>query len=210
MTSTNQELIEELLADGVLMTDRIIQAFRRVDRAGFVPLNQRAEAYENRPLPIGFGQTISQPLTVAIMLEALQPQPGERVLDIGAGSGWVSALLADLVGPKGLVIAVERIPALAKQARTNLLPLNLTNLRLSAGDASRGWLAGAPYHVIHVAAAAPALPVELKAQLVTGGRLIIPVGQPVQDLALITKTSENRFVERRIPGFQFVPLISGD
>lgn len=201
-------MIDELKSLGVLRTPRIVAAFQKIDRKVFVPSDLKYRAYENIPLPIGHGQTISQPLTVAIMLEALQPKAGDRVLDVGAGSGWVSALLGDLVGPNGRVMGIERIPMLAAQAQKNLAAFTLPQVRVMAGDASRGWPRSAPYDLIHVAAAAPDIPKELLHQLVPGGRLIIPVGEPVQDLALITKKEDNTFSEHRIPGFQFVPLIS--
>ncbi|MBI2984667.1 MAG: protein-L-isoaspartate(D-aspartate) O-methyltransferase [Candidatus Kerfeldbacteria bacterium] len=205
---TNDSMVDQLVADGRLKTERIIAAWRAIDRARFVPPDEQAAAYENRPLPIGFGQTISQPLTVAIMLEALQPRTGERVLDIGAGSGWVTALLATIVGPGGSVVAIERIPQLARKAKQNLISFSLAHVELKTADGSRGWPSQGPYDIIHVAAAAPATPAGLKQQLRIGGRLIIPVGQHVQDLVLIERTNEQRYSEKRFPGFQFVPLIA--
>lgn len=205
---TNDGLITRLIDEGVLKTPRVIDAFRAVDRAKFVPRELPDHVYANIPLPIGYGQTISQPLTVAIMLELLQPQAKEHCLDVGAGSGWVTALLATLVGPRGRVTAVERLRPLAALAERNLQPLKLPNITVHSGDASHGWADGAPYDVIHVAAATASLPGELKQQLAVGGRLVIPVGQDVQDLALITKISDTAFTERRYPGFQFVPLIA--
>ncbi len=205
---SNDNLIQQLIEDGVLKLPAIIDAFRVVDRAKFVPTELHDHVYANIPLPIGYGQTISQPLTVAIMLELLQPQAKEHCLDVGAGSGWVTALLATLVGPRGRVTAVERLRPLTALAERNLKPLNLPQATVRSGDASHGWADGAPYDVIHVAAATATLPGELKQQLTVGGRLVIPVGQDVQDLALITKISDTTFTERRYPGFQFVPLIS--
>lgn len=206
--STLDTLIESLNAQGVLQSERIRHAFRRVDRARFLPFEVRDQAYKNIPVPIGFGQTISQPLTVAIMLEALQPKERDHVLDIGAGSGWATALLATIVGLRGRVTGVELIPQLAETAKKNIARENIPNVSIIAGDASRGWLHGAPYDVIHVAAAAPEIIPEFQKQLAVGGRLILPVGEPVQDLALITKTGDNTYTEHRIPGFQFVSLIS--
>jgi protein-L-isoaspartate(D-aspartate) O-methyltransferase len=203
-----EDLVSELQREGVLKTPRIVQAFQAIDRAAFVPKHFQRQAYDNIPLPIGYGQTISQPYTVALMLEFLQPKEREHALDIGAGSGWVTALLATLVGSRGSVVGVERIPPLADRAQSTLLKFRFPQATVVRGDASRGWALTAPYDLIHVAAAAPAIPLELRQQLAAGGRIIIPVGEPIQDLALITKTGDNSFTEQRLSGFQFVPLIS--
>lgn len=208
MPDTNRDLIAALKQTGVLRTSRIEQAFHDVDRVDFVSADLRPHAYEDVPLPIGFSQTISQPTTVAIMLEALQPQPNERCLDIGAGSGWVTALLAVLVTPTGQVTGVERLPDLARQLSERIAGRKRPNILITTGDASRGWPPGAPYDIIHVAAAAAAIPPELIQELRFGGRLIMPVGDDTQDLALITKTGDNTYSERRYSGFQFVPLIT--
>lgn len=200
-------LISKLESAKILRTPAVSNALRNVDRKLFIPEAGRNLAYEDAPLPIGYGQTISQPLTVALMMELLQPRPGELVLDVGSGSGWAAALLGWLVGPQGRVISVERIPQLAASARRSVARAGFKNVEIVVGDASRGWAENGPYDVIHVAAAADSVPSELKSQLKPGGRLIIPIGDPVQDLALITKNSDNTYQERRIPGFQFVPLI---
>jgi len=203
-----EDLISALTQQGILRSPKIISAFKAVPRWKFVTDGLIDHAADDIPLPIGYGQTISQPLTVAIMLEALQPKTGEQCLDVGAGSGWVSALLSTLVGPTGKVLGFERIPQLTRVAQNRLRIEALTNVTIESGDASHGWSADAPYDIIHVAAAARSVPAEMKEQLVIGGRLIIPVGEPVQDLALITKIEDNKFSDRRIPGFQFVPLIN--
>lgn len=205
---TNNNLVDQLVADGYLRTPRLIEAFRQVDRADFVPVEIRDQAYANIPLPTMAGQTISQPLTVAIMLEELQPRVKEYCLDVGAGSGWVAALLGQLVGPRGKVIAVERISHLVDLAKKNLAQDGVKNVELIRGDASHGWPEGAPFDIIHVAAATDKVPAEFISQLAVGGRLIIPIGEFVQDLAVITKIKDNRTTERRLPGFQFVPLIN--
>ncbi|MBI3115433.1 MAG: protein-L-isoaspartate(D-aspartate) O-methyltransferase [Candidatus Kerfeldbacteria bacterium] len=201
--------LRELLQSGVLRTSPLIAAFERIDRAAFIPASVRDAAALNIPLPIGHAQTISQPWTVAFMLEALQPQPGDAVLDVGSGSGWATALLADLVGPRGHVYAIERIPALRAFGERNVLRAGLRNVTFATGDGSRGWPAAAPFQRIHVAAAAPrAVPEPLKEQLAVGGRLIIPVGEWTQTLVLVTRKDPEQFTERRYPDFQFVPLVS--
>jgi protein-L-isoaspartate(D-aspartate) O-methyltransferase len=205
---TNDELIVSLEKDGALKTERIVDAFRAVDRQLFVPAEYKHDAYRDAPLPLTQGATISQPYTVAVMLEALQPQLGEHCLDIGAGSGWVSALLAALVGLDGQVIAVERLALLAVAAKRALASCGVENVMYIVGDAHNGWPDEAPYDCIHVAAATNDTPKALIDQLAMGGRLIIPVGEFVQELVLITKISDTRTTERRIPGFQFVSLVT--
>lgn len=205
---TNDSLLTSLIDGGVLKTERIITAFRTIDRQHFVPTALQTDAYRDTPLPLAQGATISQPYTVAVMLEALHPKSGERCLDIGAGSGWVSALLATLVGIGGQVFAIERLASLAVAAKLALQACRIENVTYIVGDAQRGWPRHAPYDCIHVAAASNDVPAELIKQLAIGGRLIIPVGAFVQELVLITKISDTRTTEYRIPGFQFVPLIT--
>lgn len=208
MANSNAVLIESLRQSGVLHSPRIVAAFERVDRAWFVPRAHQHFAYLDEPLPIGQGQTISQPTTVAIMLEAVQPQPGDNVLDVGAGSGWVAALLGQMVGPSGHVTAIELLPALADRAWAAIKRAGLKQVDYRVGDAHAGWPAGQPYNVIHVAAAALLLPKELQTQLTIGGRLVIPIGQPIQDLVVVTRTSKTLYTKRHMPGFRFVPLVS--
>ncbi len=203
-----KELIKRLKAEGILRTPRIIQAFEKVNREGFVTPEYLGEASVNEPLPIGYGQTISQPLTVAFMLELLQPEPGNRVLDVGAGSGWTAALLADVVGPEGKVYAVERIPQLKKFCSDNVRRAGYTNVEVLTSDGSRGLSEQAPFDRIEVAAAAKEIPPALIDQLAVGGKLVIPVGEYVQDVVLVEKLRRGQYRERRFPGFQFVPLVT--
>lgn len=205
-----EALIQELIADGYLKTPRIIEAFRQVRRRDFLPDDLKGDEAVNAPLPIGYGQTISQPLTVAIMLELLQPREGDNVLDIGAGSGWTAALFSYLVGPKGKVIAMERVPQLAEKLKGKREKLKMENVTIIEGDGSRGYPKEAPFAIIHVAAAAEEFPEVLKDQLGEGGRLVVPVGRGLQDLVLVRRTGPKTFTEERVPGFQFVPLIEGD
>lgn len=205
-----EELLRQLQEQGYLTTPRIIEAFRAVSRDAFVLPDYRADAARNEPLPIGYGQTISQPLTVALMLELLQPVLGERVLDVGAGSGWTAALLKHLVGEKGSVVAVERVPQLRRFAEENLARAGV-DVKVVGGDGSRGVSASAPFDVIHVAAAARrGVPEPLKAQLAVHGRLVVPVGEASQTMTLLTRTSPTKYAQRHIPGFSFVPLIEGE
>lgn len=206
-TMTLDALIGELQKSHVLKTPRIIEAFRRIDRRLFVVDEFQERAYADFPLPIGYGQTISQPTVVAMMLELVQPKPGERCLDIGMGSGWVAALLAEIVGDTGRVYGIERIPELAERASALVGAAGKENITVINGDGSRGWDDQAPYDVIHIAAAAPSVHPGWKKQLTPGGRLVVPVGEVLQDLVLITKIGDNRYMERHLSGFQFVPLM---
>lgn len=203
-----KELILRLKSEGILKTPSIIRAFEVVGRQDFVTAEYHPDASLNEPLPIGYGQTISQPLTVAFMLELLRPEEGHRVLDVGAGSGWTAALLAELVGTTGVVVAIERIPQLMKFAEENLKRSGYERVKLVRGDGSKGFPELAPYDRIHVAAAGTEVPGALLDQLAVGGRLVMPVGEYVQDVVLIIKEKRGEYREQRFPGFQFVPLIT--
>lgn len=196
------------MAEGYLKTPALIAAFRAIDRARFVPEKQQEEAYGNYPLPIGFGQTISQPLTVAFMLEELQPRAGEKILDVGAGSGWQTALLAQCVGGSGKVIAMERMPQLATMARANVAQFGFIEqgvAQVVAGDGSLGYPAEAPFDKIIAAASAREIPAAWKEQLRVGGKIVAPVGESIM---VLEKKGENDFEKKQFFGFQFVPLIS--
>jgi len=203
-----QKLIDELIKDGYLRSPEVIDAFLRIDRADFVNTHIIDEAYGNYPLHIGFNQTISQPATVAFMLELLKVQKGDKVLDVGSGSGWQTALLATLVGHTGQVFAVERIDELLTFGRQNCQKFNFDNIEFILGDGSKGLEDIAPFDRIIVAAAAPEIPPEFKKQLKVGGRLVIPIGEGTQDIVMVEKQSDKKYYEERRPGFVFVPLIS--
>lgn len=203
-----EELIKELIEENYLKTERIINAFKKIKREDFLPPELKIEADQNNPLPIGYGQTISQPLTVAFMLELLQAARGDKILDVGSGSGWQTVLLAELVGPAGKVIAIERVPNLAKFGQTNAAKYNFQNIEFICGDGTRGFKNAAPYDKIIVAAAAEiGIPDILLQQLKVGGRLVIPVGKYEQDMVMVDKISNTDYKEKKYPGFQFVPLV---
>lgn len=187
------------------VSERVVEAMSRVPRELFVPDELRPMAYEDRPLPIGYGQTISAPHMVAIMCDLLDLHEGMKVLEVGGGCGYHAAVMAELVGPSGHVYSVERIPELVEIARRNLERAGYRNVSMIAGDGSLGYREQAPYDRISVAASAPDIPEPLKEQLRPGGRMVIPVGSYSQDLLVVTKNHEIR-VERAM-GVIFVPLI---
>ena len=207
MAATNNELVDELVRGGYLKNPALIEAFREVDRADFVPPEFKDEAYVNAPLPIGLDQTISQPLTVAFMLELLMPQPGEKILDVGTGSGWQITLLAHAVGEKGKVIGIERIEALKRTAGRNINKYKdlRSRIKIFLNDGSKGYEEEAPYDKIIAAAAAEEIPPAWKEQLKTGGIIVAPVGASVISM---NKTAADQFETREYYGFSFVPLIS--
>lgn len=203
-------LINQLISEGYLKTLRIINAFRKVHRRDFLPESIKDDYALNIPLPIDYGQTISQPLTVAFMLELLQPKSGEKILDVGSGSGWQTAMLAEIVGETGKVIAIERIPNLKEFGEKNVNKYNFKNTQFIYGDGTKGYKKEAPFDKIIVAAAAKEIPKDLKKQLKVGGRLVIPVGEYEQDMICLDKISNDEFEEKNYPGFQFVPLIPAE
>jgi protein-L-isoaspartate(D-aspartate) O-methyltransferase len=183
---------------------RVLAVLREVPRHLFVPDNVRDDAYDDRPLPIGEGQTISQPYMVASMTEALQVQPTDRVLEIGTGSGYQSAILARLAGQ---VISIERQALLAVRADAVLRAIGVSNVVVIVADGSEGYEPGGPYDRILVTAGAPAVPFTLKAQLIDGGRLVIPVGPVGLQVVTIVDRQADRYVQRESEGCVFVPLI---
>jgi protein-L-isoaspartate(D-aspartate) O-methyltransferase len=200
-----QFLISELVADGYLKTPAIINAFYKINRKDFLTDEMADEAPVNSPLPIGHGQTNSQPLTVALMLELLQPQSGQKILDIGSGSGWTSALLAEIIGPKGKVFGLERIAELKEFGQTNAAKYKFLNIDFFCRDGSKGLPDQAPFDRILVSAAGLEIPQALKNQLKIGGRLVIPTVS--EDIRLVEKVGKDKYKETVYPGFIFVPLI---
>lgn len=211
---TNNELIKNLIKKGILKTQLIIEAFKNIERINFVPEIYKNFAYDDRPLPIGFNQTISQPLTVAFMLELLNPKPGEKILEIGAGSGWLTALLAYCVSKKNKfekhlpkIIAIERIQELKDLAEKNISKYNFIKkgiVELILGDGSRGYEKEAPYDKIIASASANTIPVSWKNELKIGGKLVAPV---LNSIEVYFKLEQDNFDVKIYKGFSFVPLI---
>jgi protein-L-isoaspartate(D-aspartate) O-methyltransferase len=188
---------------------RVLDAFRSVPREAFVPEALRRRAYDDAALPLGAGQTISQPYIVALMLAALTLDGSEKVLDVGTGSGYAAALLARLARE---VYTVERDAGLARAAAERFADLGLTGIHTRVGDGTLGWPAEAPFDAIAVAAAATEVPAALREQLHVGGRLVIPVGTgpEVQYLVRIVRESADRYSEESLGAVRFVPLIAGE
>jgi protein-L-isoaspartate(D-aspartate) O-methyltransferase len=184
--------------------DPIESAFAHIKRENFVPGELRPHASIDAPLPIGFGQTISQPTTVRLMLQWLKVEAGNKVLDVGSGSGWSTALLAHLTGQKGHVYAVELIPELVRFGRQNVEKTGLSNVEFHQAKKTYGLAKYAPYERILVSAAAREMPRELVEQLKPGGKMVIPVDS---DILEVTKKARGRAEVLKHPGFVFVPLI---
>ena len=206
-----ESLIASLKKDGYLKSPLVAEAFRIVDRKDFVPESAQESAYENIPLPIGFGQTISQPLTVAFMLDLLELKKGEKVLDIGSGSGWLAALMAHLIFDEeskvGKVVSIERIPELKIFAEKNISRYETLKdvVSFELGDGALGFLKEAPFDRIIAAAAAEEIPEAWKEQVKIGGRIVAPVQESI---VVLDKVSKDEFSKKQYFGFSFVPLLS--
>jgi len=184
----------------------VLAAMRDVPREAFVQNGFEEFAYEDTPLPIGQGQTISQPFIVALMIEAGQVKPGDKVLEVGVGSGYATAILSRIAGK---VHGIERHASLADQAQQRLERLHYDNVWLRAGDGTKGWPEAAPFDAVIVSAGGPRVPMTLKEQLAIGGRLIMPVGDESagQNLVQVTRRGATEFTTRELGGVRFVPLI---
>jgi len=216
-TQARQHLLSEierdaqetsLYLDREALGPRVMAVIGRVPRHEFVPANQRSNAYRNRPLPIGHGQTISQPYIVALMTDLIEPQPDHRVLEIGTGSGYQAAVLAELTGQ---VYSIEIIKELGEQAHERLARLGYDNVSVRLGDGYYGWEEHAPFDTIVVTAAASHVPPPLVAQLKPGGRMVIPVGSRflTQQLVLIEKQQDGQLITQQLLPVRFVPLTGG-
>ena len=200
-----QQMVAEQIRNRGISDQRVLDAMLRLPRHKFVPLNYQEQAYEDHPIPISEGQTISQPYIVASMLEALALQSTDKVLEVGTGSGYVTALLAELVAR---VFSIERHVALAESARERIAKLGYRNVEIVVGDGSRGLTQHQPFDAIIVSAAALQLPTALLSQLSDGGRIVIPVGSPdKQQMQLIRLQNGQPQISLREP-CRFVPLIA--
>ena len=218
-------LVDDLIQEGWLKTPRIIEAFKKIKRIDFLPKGMENLAELNEALPIGYGQTISQPLVVAFMLELLMPEEGEKILDIGSGSGWTSALLGEIVGERGKVVAVEVVPELKEFGEKNTSKYNFIQkgiVEFICADGSKGYPKEAPFDKILVSATAIQLSQSWKDQLKIGGRIVTPINSSIwlfikkrkergDELKAHLDSTQEGFVfeEKEYPGFIFVPLIEG-
>jgi protein-L-isoaspartate(D-aspartate) O-methyltransferase len=197
-----EEMVAQQIAAREVRDERTLAAMRAVPRHLFVPEEFASQAYADHPLPIGHGQTISQPYIVAFMTEALQLEEDETVLEVGTGSGYQAAVLAEIASR---VYSIEIVAPLAQEAGERLKDLGYTNVEVRAGDGYQGWPEAAPFDAIVVTAAAPRIPEPLKEQLREGGRLVLPVGDAWQELVVVTRRGD-RFEEKRVLPVRFVPM----
>ena len=204
--AAREEMVRRQIAGRGIREPRLLHAFRAVPREQFVPEEMRALAYEDGPLPIEAGQTISQPSIVALMIEASQLAPGHKVLEIGAGSGYAAAVMSRIAAE---VIAIERHGELAALARARMERLGCSNVRIIEGDGTCGLPAEAPFDAILCAASGSHVPDALSRQLAIGGILVMPLGEPgaVQKLVKVTRRGEHEFDEEDLGAVRFVPLI---
>jgi len=202
-------MVMRQLAGRGVQDPRVLAAMRWAPREWFLPPHLASDAYNDAPLPIGSGQTISQPYVVALMTERLSPKRTDRILEIGTGSGYQTAILAHLARG-GKIFTVERLPDLLVEAEERFRRLGLTNIETRLGDGAAGWPEEAPFNGIIVAAAAPRIPEPLTAQLAPGGRLVIPVGDLAsQELVILERPRDgDGLLQRHAGGVRFVPLIS--
>ena len=199
-----REMVRTQMRSRDIRDERVLAALEEVPRELFVPPEQRHAAFEDSPLPIGGGQTISQPYIVALMAQLLEVQPHHRVLDVGSGSGYQTAVLARLAAH---VYAIERIPELAERARAVLAEIGVTNVTLRVGDGSLGWPEEAPFDGIICGAGAPDLPPAWEEQLAEGGRIVAPVGGLDSQTPLVAQKLAGRLRRREVCGVRFVKLI---
>lgn len=201
-----ERMVEEQIVDRGVHDQRVLAALREVPRERFVPAELANRAYVDAPLPVAEGQTISQPYIVALMIEALALRPDDRVLDVGTGSGYAAAVMGRMVAE---VYGIERHAALVDYARERFKALAYDNIRLRQGDGTLGWPEQAPFDAIMVAAAGPRIPAALSAQLIEGGRLVMPVGPEggVQSLIRLTRAGPDAWGRETLCDVRFVPLI---
>lgn len=198
-----QRMVEEQIERRGITDQRVLEAMRKVKRHLFVPAHLGNVAYEDRPLPIGHGQTISQPYIVAYMTQAGRVEAGDHILEIGTGSGYQAAVLAEIVKE---VYTIEILPPLADRARLRLEEMGYKNIKVKCGDGYKGWREYAPFDAIIVTAAPSEIPEELTNQLKIGGRMVVPIGTFYQELYLITRT-ESGFKKEALLPVAFVPMI---
>jgi protein-L-isoaspartate(D-aspartate) O-methyltransferase len=205
-TEARRLMVEQQVRRRGITDPLVIAAMEKVPRHLFVPAPQRSAAYGDTPLAIGQGQTISQPYMVARMTELLGIGPEDKVLEIGTGSGYQSAVLSEIVGPKGQVYTIEIVAPLGIQARNLLEERGYHNVHVRIGDGYQGWLEEAPFDAIIVTAAPPEIPQPLLDQVRIGGRIVLPVGEILQDLHVLTRLRDGTFDRQKVLPVRFVPM----
>ncbi len=203
MTEKQDDMVEYQIARRGIRNTRVLAALRDVPRDHFVPEEERSAAYEDYPLVIGYGQTISQPYIVALMTEAIEPRDTDRVLEIGTGSGYQAAVLSRVVRD---VYSIETVEPLGRAAMARLAELGYDNVHVRIGDGYRGWPEEAPFDAIVVTAAPEEIPPALVDQLAEGGRMVVPVGTNYQELVLVQKR-DGRITKRVLTTVRFVPMV---
>ncbi|HXV12632.1 MAG TPA: protein-L-isoaspartate(D-aspartate) O-methyltransferase [Candidatus Krumholzibacteria bacterium] len=206
MTEQREKMVDRQIERRGIEDERVLKALREVKRHLFVPPEEISEAYEDHPLPIGHGQTISQPYIVALMTESIEPKATDRVLEIGTGSGYQAAVLSKLVKE---VYSIEIVEALGREAAERLKNLGYANVTVRVGDGYKGWPDQAPFDAIVVTAAPPEVPQALVDQLAEGGRMVVPVGTSFQELLLIEKKKGGEVTKHVITAVRFVPMVKG-
>jgi len=199
-----KQMVEEQLLPRGIKDSRVINAFYKVERHKFIPIEYRASAYGDFPVPIGEGQTISQPYIVALMTECLDLKGEERVLEIGTGSGYQAAILAELAKE---VYSIERFESLAKNAQKVLDELGYTNIKIKVGDGTLGWQEFSPFARIIITAASPQIPLPLIEQLKENGKLVLPLGESFSQVLTVVEKKEGKIKTQEICGCVFVPLV---
>ena len=204
--ASKEHLIGHWISSGVVKDKRVIEAFKKVPREKFIKKEHLDEAYGDYPLAIGEGQTISQPTTVMIMTQALELKEGDKVLEVGTGSGYQAAIIANIVGKKGKVISTEIAYDLAEFAKNNIKKLNIKNIKIIKHDGSKGYEKEAPYDKMIITAACPRIPKPLTSQLKENGIIVAPVGSMLEQVMIKARKKNNKLIEEKLGDFQFVPL----
>ena len=204
--ASKQRLIDYWESSRIIKDSKVIESFKKVPRDKFIKKEHFEEAYRDCPLSIGEGQTISQPTTVMLMTQALELKEGNKVLEVGTGSGYQAAIIADIIGEKGKIISTEIVPELARFAEKNIKKLRLKNIKIIHHDGSRGYEKDAPYDKIIITAACPKIPRPLIRQLKENGIIVAPVGDLNEQVMIKARKKGNKLVEENLGQFMFVPL----
>ena len=204
--ASKRHLIDYWVSSEIVKDKKVIEAFKKIPREKFIKEEHLEEAYGDYPLSIGHGQTISQPTTVMVMTESLELKEGQKVLEIGAGSGYQAAIIAKIVGAEGKVISTEILPEIAEFAQENISKLKIKNVKIVKHDGSKGYAKEAPYDRIIITAACPKIPKPLVKQLKENGIIVAPVGNLIEQVMVKARKKANKLVEEKIGEFRFVPL----